>query len=156
MMKILVAYFSASGVTRAAAEALAAAAQADLFEIKPETLYTEADLDWQNKQSRSTLEMQDVNCRPTLAADEVDVSVYDAVFVGFPIWWGREPSVIDTFIEAHDFTGKCVIPFCTSGGGGFTNRAQIEKLLPGIAAHKELNKATTEAELKAWLCEMNL
>lgn len=156
MMKKLVAYFSASGVTRAAAEALAAAAQADLFEIKPETLYTEADLDWRNKQSRSTLEMQDANCRPALAADEVDVSAYDAVFIGFPIWWGREPSVIDTFIEAHDFTGKCVIPFCTSGGGGFTNRAQIEQLLPGIVAHKELNKATTEAELKAWLCEMNL
>ena len=100
--------------------------------------------------------MQDVTCRPALAADEVDVSAYDVVFIGFPIWWGREPSVIDTFIEAHDFTGKCVIPFCTSGGGGFTNRAQIEKLLPGIAAHKELHKATSEAELKAWLCEMNL
>ncbi|MBQ8312949.1 MAG: NAD(P)H-dependent oxidoreductase [Clostridia bacterium] len=156
MKKVLVAYFSASGVTRAAAEALAAAAQADLFEIKPETPYTAADLDWRNKQSRSTLEMQDVNCRPALAADEVDVSAYDAVFIGFPIWWGREPSVIDTFIEAHDFSGKCVIPFCTSGGGGFTNRAQIEKLLPGIAAHKELNKATTEAELKAWLCELSL
>ncbi len=156
MKKVLVAYFSASGVTRAAAEALAAAANADLFEIKPETLYTEADLDWRNKQSRSTLEMQDVTCRPALSADEVDVSAYDAVFIGFPIWWGREPSVIDTFIEAHDFTGKCVIPFCTSGGGGFTNRAQIEKLLPGIAAHKELNKATTEAELKAWLCELSL
>lgn len=156
MMKKLVAYFSASGVTRAAAEALAAAAQANLFEIKPEILYTEADLDWRNKQSRSTLEMQDVTCRPALAADNVDVSAYDAVFIGFPIWWGREPSVIDTFIEAHDFTGKCVIPFCTSGGGGFTNRAQIEKLLPGIAAHRELNKATTEAELKDWLCEMKL
>ena len=156
MKKVLVAYFSASGVTRAAAEALAAAAQADLFEIRPETPYTAADLDWRNKQSRSTLEMQDVTCRPALAADEVDVSAYDAVFIGFPIWWGREPSVIDTFIEAHDFAGKCVIPFCTSGGGGFTNRAQIEKLLPGIAAHKELNKATTEAELKAWLCELSL
>lgn len=156
MKKVLVAYFSASGVTRTAAEALAASAQADLFEIKPQTLYTEADLDWRNKQSRSTLEMQDVTCRPALAADEVDVSAYDVVFIGFPIWWGREPSVIDTFIEAHDFTGKCVIPFCTSGGGGFTNRAQIEKLLPGIAAHKELHKATSEAELKAWLCEMNL
>ena len=156
MKKVLVAYFSASGVTRAAAEALAGAADADLFEIQPETPYTAADLDWRNKQSRSTLEMQDVNSRPALAADELCLCGYDVVFIGFPIWWGREPSVIDTFIEAHNFAGKRVIPFCTSGGGGFANRAQIEKLLPGIAAHKELKKASAEAELKAWLCELSL
>lgn len=156
MKKILVAYFSASGVTRTVAETLAAAAKADLFEIKPETPYTAADLDWTNKQSRSTLEMQDVNCRPALAADELNMAEYDVAFIGFPIWWGREPSIIDSFIEAHDCAGKCVIPFCTSGGGGFANRAQIEKLLPGIAAHKELGKNITEAEIKAWLDELAL
>ena len=156
MKKVLVAYFSASGVTRTAAEALAVAAKADLFEIKPETPYTAADLDWTNKQSRSTLEMQDVDCRPALAADEVDVSAYDVVFIGFPIWWGREPSVIDSFIEAHDFAGKRVIPFCTSGGGGFTNREQMKNLLPGVAAHKEFGKNIVEADLKGWLNLLSL
>ena len=156
MKKILVAYFSASGVTCAAAEKLAAAAKADLFEIRPEVLYTAADLDWTNKESRSTVEMQDVTCRPTLAADPLDVEKYDVVFIGFPIWWGREPSVIDTFIDAHDFAGKRVIPFCTSGGGGFTNRAQIEALLPGVEAHKELSKGMSDAELEAWVAELAL
>jgi len=156
MKKVLVAYFSASGVTRTAAEKLAAVAGADLFEIRPKTLYTAADLDWTNKQSRSTLEMQDVNCRPALADDELCLSGYDVVFLGFPIWWGREPSVIDSFIDAHGFSGKCVVPFCTSGGGGFTNRAQMEKLLPGVLMHREIGKNTTEAELKTWLEELSL
>ena len=156
MKKVLVAYFSASGVTRTAAEKLAAVAGADLFEIRPETLYSAADLDWTNKQSRSTLEMQDVNCRPALAADELNMAEYDVAFVGFPIWWGREPSIIDSFIDAHDFSGKCVIPFCTSGGGGFTNRAQMEKLLPGVLMHREIGENTTEAELKTWLEELSL
>ena len=156
MKKGLVAYFSASGVTRTAAEKLAAAAGADLFEVRPETPYTAADLDWTNKQSRSTLEMQDVNCRPALAGDELCLCGYDVVFIGFPIWWGREPSVIDTFIDAHDFSGKCVVPFCTSGGGGLTNRAQMEKLLPGVLMHREMGKNTTEAELKTWLEELSL
>lgn len=151
MKKALVAYFSASGMTRTAAEKLAAAARGDLFEIRPEARYTAADLDWTNKQSRSTLEMQDVNCRPALAADALCLRGYDVVFVGFPIWWGREPSIIDSFIDAHDLSGKCVIPFCTSGGGGFTNRAQLEKLLPGVWMHREIGKDTGEAELKEWL-----
>ena len=156
MNKILVAYFSAGGVTREAAEKLAAAARADLFEICPETPYTAADLDWTNKNSRSTLEMQDVTCRPALAADALDVAKYDVVFVGFPIWWGREPSIIDTFVEAHELAGKCVIPFCTSGGGGFANRAQMEKLVPNLSVHKELSVNTTEGDLKAWLTELSL
>jgi len=156
MKKILVAYFSASGMTRAAAEKLAAAAGADLFEIRPETLYTAADLDWTNKQSRSTLEMQDVNSRPALAADELCMRSCDVVFLGFPIWWGREPSIIDSFIDAHDFSGKSVIPFCTSGGGGFTNRAQLEKLLPGVLMHREIGRNATENELQAWLTELAL
>lgn len=156
MSKILVAYFSASGVTRTSAQKLAVAAQADLFEIRPETPYTAADLDWTNKNSRSTLEMQDVSCRPTLAADGPDMGKYDVVFVGFPIWWGREPSVVDSFVEAHDLSGKRVIPFCTSGGGGFANRAQLEKLIPGLEAHKELGKEIPAADLEAWLAELSL
>jgi len=156
MKKVLVAYFSASGVTRTAAEKLAAVAGADLFEIRPETSYSAADLDWTNKQSRSTREIQDVNCRPALATDELCMGGYDVVFLGFPIWWGREPSIIDSFIDAHDFSGKCVVPFCTSGGGGFANRVQMEKLLPGVLMHREIGKNTTEAELKAWLNELSL
>ena len=156
MKEILVAYFSASGVTRAAAEKLAAAAKADLFEIRPETPYTADDLDYTNKNSRSTLEMQDLSCRPALAADGLDMAKYDVVFVGFPIWWGREPSVIDSFVEAHDLNGKRVIPFCTSGGGGFANRAQLEKLVPGLEAHKALWNGITETELEALLAELSL
>lgn len=156
MNQILVAYFSASGVTRTAAEKLATVAKADLFEIRPEVPYAAADLDWTNKNSRSTLEMQDLNCRPVLAADVLDITKYDIVFIGFPIWWGREPSIIDSFVEAHHLTGKRVIPFCTSGGGGFTNRAQLEKLVPSLEAHKALWNGITEAELAEWLAELSL
>lgn len=156
MSKILVACFSASGVTRTTAEKLAAAAKADLFEIRPETPYTAEDLNYTKKTSRSTLEMQDKTCRPALAADVLDITKYDVVFIGFPIWWGREPSVIDSFVEAHELTGKRVIPFCTSGGGGFTDRAQLETLVPGLEAHKALWNGITEAELEAWLAELSL
>lgn len=156
MSKILVAYFSAGGVTRAAAEKLAAAAKADLFEIRPETPYTAEDLDYTKKTSRSTLEMQDKTCRPALAADVPDVAKYGAVFVGFPIWWGREPSIIDSFVEACDLSGKRVIPFCTSGGGGFADRTQLENLVPGLEAHKALWNGITDAELEAWLSELSL
>ena len=118
MSKKLVAYFSASGVTKKAAEALAEAAGADLYEIKPEVPYTRADLDWMDKKSRSTLEMTDPDSRPTMAGPKVDMDRYDTVFVGFPIWWGVEPRVVDTFLDSQDLTGKTVIPFATSGGSG--------------------------------------
>ncbi|MBQ8556008.1 MAG: NAD(P)H-dependent oxidoreductase [Clostridia bacterium] len=143
-------------MTRAAAETLAAAAKADLFEIRPETPYTAADLDWTNKNSRSTLEMQDLSCRPALVADQPKMDEYDVIFIGFPIWWGREPSIIDSFAQAQNFIGKRVIPFCTSGGGGFANRAQLEKLIPGVEAHRELGKGAREADVKAWLAELAL
>ena len=156
MKNLLVAYFSASGVTRGVAEKLAAAAQAELHEIRPAALYTAADLDYTNKASRSTLEMQDLNSRPALAAEELDTAKYDVIFLGFPIWWGREPSIVDTFVEAHDLTGKRVIPFFTSGGGGFNNRTQLEKLVPGLEAHKALWSGVTEEELTAWLSELSL
>lgn len=156
MNQILVVYFSASGVTRTTAEKLAAAAKADLFEIRPERPYTAEDLDYTKKTSRSTLEMQDLSCRPALASDALDTAKYDVVFVGFPIWWGREPSVIDSFVEAHNLTGKRVIPFCTSGGGGFADRTQLEKLVPNLEAHKALWNGITEAELEEWLAELSL
>ena len=158
MRKTVVAYFSASGVTRAAAEQLAAAAQADLYEILPEKPYTPADLDWTNKNSRSTLEMQDLNCRPALAANALEIANYDVVFVGFPIWWGREPSVVDTFLDAHDLAGKCVIPFCTSGGSGVEGAVKRIQELTGatVSEGKRLGGTISEEDLKIWTVGMGL
>ena len=110
MSKSLVAYFSASGVTKMLAEKLAGEIKADLFEIQAERAYTNADLDWQNSKSRSSIEMNDPSCRPAIRSKIADMSQYDVIFVGFPIWWYREPSIVDTFMEAYDFSGKTIIP----------------------------------------------
>ena len=118
MSNVLVAYFSASGVTAGAARAIAEAVGADLYEIRPAEPYTAADLDWRDKGSRSTREMNDPASRPAIAEDTADMGRYDTVFVGFPIWWGVEPRVVDTFLESYDFSGKTMIPFATSGGSG--------------------------------------
>lgn len=118
MGKNLVAYFSASGVTKGVAEKLAKAAGAELFEIVPEQPYTGEDLNWNNKQSRSSVEMNDRSCRPGISTTVSDMGQYDCIFLGFPVWWYREPSIIDTFLEAYDFSGKTIVPFCTSGGSG--------------------------------------
>ncbi len=154
MSKILVAYFSASGVTAKAAEEIAKTENADLFEIKPETLYTEADLDWKNKQSRSSLEMADLNCRPAIVGKVADMEQYDAVFVGFPIWWGREPSVVDTFLDGYDFKGKKIIPFCTSGGSDIGKTAERISSIVGEGAcvdtGKRLGGEISEEDLKLW------
>ena len=117
-MKKLVAYFSAGGVTKARAEELASAVSADLFEIRPEVPYSAADLDWRNKGSRSSVEMKDESSRPPVAGDDVDVSLYDRIYIGFPIWWGVAPRVVNTFIENHNFSGREVVIFATSGGSG--------------------------------------
>ena len=114
MSKALVAYFSASGATRTLAKELAKAANADLFEIEPEQPYTAADLDWTNKNSRSTLEMNDPNSRPAIAHACPDLAAYDTVYVGFPIWWYVAPAIVNTFLESGDFAGKRVVPFATS------------------------------------------
>lgn len=116
MGKVLVAYFSASGVTAQVAERLAKETGADLFEIEPEIPYTAEDLDWRDKGSRSSVEMSDRGCRPAIRSKVGDMSQYHVVFIGFPVWWYREPSIIDTFMEVYDFAGKTVIPFVTSGG----------------------------------------
>ena len=119
MTKKLVAYFSASGVTKAAAERLAKAADADLFEIKPAVPYTRADLDWTNKKSRSSVEMSNPNSRPEIAEKVPNMGDYDIVFIGFPIWWYVAPTIINTFLESYDFSGKTIVLFATSGGSGF-------------------------------------
>lgn len=118
MKKTLVAYFSASGVTERAAKEIAGAVEADLYEILPAQPYTDADLDWTDKKSRSTAEMNDPACRPEVAGTVENMEQYDTVFIGFPIWWYVEPRIVDTFLESYDFSGKTVIPFATSGGSG--------------------------------------
>ena len=152
MNKILVAYFSASGVTAKVAKKMAEAVDADLFEIAPQTPYTKADLDWTNKKSRSSLEMEDSNCRPAMAAT-ADIAPYDVILVGFPIWWYREPSIIDTFMESADFGGKTVVPFCTSGGSGLGSSAQnMQALAPAakVLEGKRFSRLTSAKELKQW------
>lgn len=118
MKKALVVYFSASGVTARAAKEVAAAVGADLYEIRPEQPYTASDLDWMDKRSRSTLEMNDPACRPAIAEPVEQMEQYDTVFVGFPVWWYVEPRIVDTFLESYDFSGKTLIPFATSSGSG--------------------------------------
>ena len=151
-MKKLVAYFSASGVTKTVAQKLAQAANADLFEIVPQQIYTNADLNWRDKHSRSSVEMNDRACRPAMAAAP-DVSGYDVIFVGFPVWWYREPSIIDTFMESADFTGKTVVPFCTSGGSGLGGAAKnMQALAPGakVSDGKRFPASVSPDELKKW------
>ena len=143
--RALVAYFSASGVTKKAAEKLAAAAGGDLFEIEPEVPYTSADLNWMDKKSRSSIEMRDKSSRPAIVKKPLDLSKYDSIFVGFPIWWYVAPAIINTFLESCDFSGKKIILFATSGGSGFGNTVrELQASAPGaqIVEGKVLNRAS--------------
>lgn len=131
MSKKLVAYFSASGTTAAVAKTLAEAANADLYEINPQTPYTSADLDWTNKTSRSSVEMNDKSSRPSLSDQAAHIEDYDTIFLGFPIWWYVAPTIINTFLESYDFSGKTIILFATSGGSGFGNTVEhLQKSAP--------------------------
>ena len=154
MSKVLVAYFSASGVTKKVAEELAKVEKADLFEIKPEIPYTTADLDWTKKDSRSSVEMADLNCKPAITGTVADMDQYDVVFVGFPIWWGREPSVVDTFLTDYNFSGKKIIPFCTSGGSDIGSTSERIASLAGDGAEvdtgKRLGGEVSESDLEVW------
>lgn len=153
MSRKLVAYFSSSGVTAKEAEKLSEAIGADLYAIEPEVPYTKADLDWMDKKSRSTIEMNNPASRPAIAGKRDNMNDYDTVFVGFPIWWYVAPTIINTFLESYDLTGKTIIPFATSGGSdmGKTN----EKLLPSCKGAKLLDgkvfKASVSgADLAKW------
>ena len=153
MKKSLVAYFSATAVTKHVAEELAAVIDADLFEIVPEKMYTKADLDWTNNESRSTIEMQNKNCRPKIESRVRDLKKYDVIFLGFPIWWYREPSIIDTFVESHNFEGKTIVPFATSGGSDLEDTYKnIQTLAPKAKVEKgKLFDAGVEIEdLQKW------
>ena len=152
-MSTLVAYFSATGTTAHAAKALAEAIAADLFEIAPEQPYSAVDLNWNDKNSRSSREMADEKCRPAIAGDAPEMSDYDTVFLGFPIWWYVEPRIIDTFLEAHDFSGKTIVPFATSGGSGLGKAPQrMATLTPGttVTEGRLLNGRLDADELRAW------
>ena len=153
MSKKLVAYFSASGTTAKVAKKMAEAIGADLFEIKPETPYTGADLNWQNKNSRSSVEMRDKSSRPALADADAHIEEYDTVFIGFPIWWYVAPTIINSFLEQYDFTGKKIVLFATSGGSGFGKAvAGLQPSAPGatIVEGAVLNGRPNEAKLKAF------
>ena len=154
MNKVLVAYFSATGNTAKVAAELAKAENADLFEIVPEVPYTAADLNYMVKDSRSNVEMADESSRPGICSRVTNMDEYDTVFVGFPIWWGREPSIIDTFLEAYDLNGKKIVPFCTSGGSGVEKASAhikgIVKENVEVDAGKRLGREATAEELKTW------
>lgn len=153
MSKKLVAYFSASGVTAGVAERLARAIGADLYEIRPEVPYTEADLNWMDKKSRSSVEMNDKSFRPAIAGKAEGMEQYDTIFVGFPIWWYVAPTIINTFLEQYDLKGKTVVPFATSGSSGMgnTNR-ELAPSCPGavLLEGKRFRASAGEEELKAW------
>lgn len=153
MGKVLVAYFSASGVTAGVSKKLAGAIGADLFEIVPEQTYTNADLNWMDKKSRSSVEMNDRASRPAIGSKVDNMEQYSTVFVGFPIWWYREPSIIDTFLEAYDFAGKTIVPFATSGGSGMGDSSNIMQSLAQdakVVEGKRFARSASENELKKW------
>ena len=159
MKSTLIAYFSASGVTAKLAKTLAGAVGGELYEIKPAIPYTAADLDWRDKDSRSSVEMRDSSSRPALADSDLDISKYDTIFIGFPIWWYVAPTIINTFLEKYDLTGKVIIPFATSGSSGIgkTN----EKLAPSCKGAKlcegKVFKADTPASrLTEWVKQLGV
>ena len=153
MEKTLVAYFSASGTTASAAKKVATAAKADIFEIEPAVKYTNADLNWMDKNSRSSVEMNDKSSRPAIVKKELDLSKYDTVLVGFPIWWYVAPTIINTFLESYDFSGKKIVLFATSGGSGFGNAVNgLKSSAPGatIVEGKLLNRAS-DKQIADWV-----
>ena len=159
MSKTLVAYFSATGTTARAAERLAKAIGADLHEIRPKVPYTKKDLDWTDPRSRSTLEMKDKSSRPEIEGRVANMDQYDTIYVGFPIWWYVAPTIINTFLESYDFSGKTVILFATSGGSGFGKAvAGLQGSAPAavIKEGRMLNGRQSEAELKKWLQELGV
>ena len=160
MAKKLVAYFSASGVTAKVADMLADAIGADIHEIRPKVPYTKADLNWMNKKSRSSIEMNDKTIRPEIAESNVQIDDYDVIFLGFPIWWYVAPTIINTFLEKYDFSGKKIILFATSGGSKFGKT--LEELKVSVSTDTEivegklLNGRQSIASIKAWTDTLNI
>lgn len=158
-MNAVIACFSASGSTAGLANTLAAAADAGLYEIKPAVPYERRDLNWMDRKARSTVEMQDPNCRPALADTAAPVAGADVIFLGFPIWWYREPGIIDSFLDAYDFSGKTIVPFFTSGGSGLgEGQERIAALAKGakVLEGKRFSARASEQELRSWIAGLGL
>ena len=160
MSKKLVAYFSASGVTAKVADMLADAVGADIYEIRPEVPYTKGDLNWMDKKSRSTIEMNDKTIRPAIADKDAKIDQYDTIFIGFPIWWYVAPTIINTFLESYDFANKKIILFATSGGSKFGKTVEELKIsVPDtceIIEGKLLNGKQTIPTIRAWTETLDL
>lgn len=159
MSKTLVAYFSASGETAKLAKTIAEVTGGDLFEIQPEQHYTSADLNWNDKRSRSTVEMNDEKSRPAIAGEVAEMEQYDNMFVGFPIWWYQATRIIETFLESYDFSGKTVIPFATSGGSGMGRTSDILKAsCPGakVDVGKRMSSQESAASVQKWVESLHI
>lgn len=157
--KVLVAYFSATGTTKGVAEHIANGLNADIYEIIPEEPYTDADLDYSDNNSRSTIEMNDSSSRPAISGSVENMEQYDIVFIGYPIWWGEAPRIVSTFVESYDFSGKTVVPFCTSGGSGVGSSAtNLEQLTSGAAwmEGKRLNGGDSQDTVMEWVNGLDL
>ena len=154
--KTLVVYFSATGTTKGVAEKIAAATNADTYEILAAQTYTEADLNWNDKNSRTTKEQNDKSVRPEIGSDKVNLDGYSTIFIGYPIWWGEEPRIMDTFVESYDFNGKTLIPFCTSGGSGIgssgTNLADNAKSGNWL----EGERLSSSSDIEGWVKGLKL
>lgn len=160
MSKYLIAYFSASGVTKRVAEKLATVVGGDLYEITPEKPYTKEDLNWMDKNSRSSVEMKNKSFRPAITGKVENMEEYDVVYIGFPIWWYVAPTIINTFLESYDFSGKTIIPFATSGGSGLGNT--INELKPSCSDNtkwfdgERFRASVSKEELKNWVNKLGL
>ena len=152
--KALVAYFSATGTTKGVAEKIASLENADLYEIVPAKPYSSDDLNWHDSNSRSTIEQNDKTVRPEIGSEKISLDGYSTIYLGFPIWWGEEPRIMDTFVESYDFTGKTVIPFCTSGGSGIGNSGSNLATNAGSGDWKNgdrLDAGISDTELQSWI-----
>ena len=157
--KVLVAYFSATGTTKGVAEHIANGLNADIYEIVPEDPYTDADLNYNDNNSRTTIEMNDPNARPAISGSVENMEQYDIIFVGYPIWWGEAPRIVSTFMESYDFSGKTIVPFCTSGGSGIGSSASnLERLTSGATwlDGRRLNGSDSQDTVMEWVNSLNL
>lgn len=157
--KILVAYFSATGTTEGVAEHIANGLNADIYEIAPEESYTDADLDYNDNNSRTTIEMNDPDARPAISGSVENMEQYDIVFIGYPIWWGEAPRIVSTFVESYDFSGKTIVPFCTSGGSGMgSSAANLEQLTNGAQwlSGERLSGSDSQDEVMEWINGLGL
>ena len=157
--KILVAYFSATGTTKGVAEHIANGLNADIYEIVPEEAYTDADLDYNDNNSRTTIEMNDPDARPAISGSVENMEQYDIIFVGYPIWWGEAPRIVSTFMESYDFSGKTIVPFCTSGGSGIgSSESNLERLTSGATwlDGRRLNGSDSQDTVMEWVNSLDL